>query len=125
MPVVNPAQESPSPPPSYGRGPVQDSTRQLAQIFTGQRVATPAMGSPVQGKVVSATLTNVVVTIDTFLSVNLPQPTFTGAYEPRWYWNGTANVRVPPPTKGTPCLVIFPPNTTNIWVTSFTGWPTE
>jgi hypothetical protein len=125
MPVVNPPGDISAPVPLSGSTlAAQDSSRQLAQIFTGQRVGQPTMSTPKQGHVVSATLTTIVVTIDRFKSANLPQPTYVCVYEPRWYWDGSANVRVPPPPKGTPCLVVFPPNTPTIWVTSFTGYPT-
>lgn len=97
--------------------PVPDSSQLFQKIFTGNRVAKQAMGdAPVQATVVSATATQVVVTIDGFDRTN--QATFTANYEPH-PGGGT-------PPAGTPCLLAFPPNNRNRtpWVIGFSGWPT-
>ena len=119
-----------------GQLAAQDTTRILQKIFTGHVLATPAMGyAPVSATVVAATNdgslggqtysvdTVAIVTVDGFSD----QATFTCYYEPRFHWNGSANVSASPPGSGTPCLVAFPPNDPQGfgWVVAFTGWPTE
>ncbi len=75
----------------------QDSSRVLQRLFTGQRVATPAMGyAPLAAMVVTATSTYVIVTITTFD----PTATFTCYYE----------ARVNAPSSGSRCFVTFPAN---------------
>lgn len=103
-----------------------DTARQFGFLFTGQRSATPAMGvTPLEAKVISATSSQVVVTINGFDT----EATFTCFYEPRFAYNGTANVAQIPPA-GTLCLVAFPSNIGqgtphSGWVMSFTAWPTS
>ena len=109
----------------------QDTTQILQRIFTGHIVAQPAMGyAPIEAVVVSAdnTAWEVVVTINGFDSPSgSPTPTLTCHYEPRWHWDGSANVKAAPPPAGTPCLVTFPTNTGDGlgWAIAFSGWPTE
>lgn len=96
-----------------------DTTQQLAWMLTGQRTAPPAMGtSPLEGTVVTATATTVVVTIVGFDS----NATFTCKYTTLYKWSGSANVAVIPPA-GTDCLVVFPQNagTPAPWVIGFVG----
>lgn len=97
----------------------QDSSRNLQHLFTGQRVGTPAMGeAPVEGTVISATATQVVVTVNGFSA----DATFTCNYTTQYAWNGAANVAVLP-TAGTRCLVAFPPpqQQGSPWVVAFFG----
>lgn len=101
----------------------QDTTRVLQEILTGRRVATPALGAaPLEAVVVSATATQVVVTVTGFSTV----AAWTCSYEPRWAWNSTTgqNVQQIPPA-GTKCLIVLPANTATStpWVLAFTGWP--
>ena len=79
----------------------------------------PAQGfAPVEATVVSATATQVVVTIYGFSS----DATYTCNYTTQYAWNGSANVAVLP-ARGTKCLVAFPPATqdTTPWVVAFLG----
>lgn len=103
--------------------PAQDTAEVLNRMFTGRVTGQPAMGyAPIEASVVSATATQVVVAVTGFSS----SAGFTCYYEPRWYWNGSANVRAEPPP-GATCIICFPPNDPNGygWAISFRGWPTQ
>lgn len=96
-----------------------DTNQKLAYILTGARTAPPAMGTaPLEGTVVAATATSVIVTIVGFD----PTATFTCKYTTMYEWNGSANVAVIPPA-GTDCLVVFPQNagTPAPWAIGFAG----
>lgn len=105
--------------------PSQNTDQILARTFTGRPVGrTPTFGqSPVAATVVSSTPTEVVVTLDAF-DQYAATAGFTCSYEPRWYWNGSANVQETPPPKGVRCLVFFPASAGG-FVIAFTGWPTH
>lgn len=90
----------------------------LQAMFTGQRVASPAMGTaPLEATVIEATATAIIVTIDGFSTT----ATYQCRYAPEYRWNGSANEPVIPDA-GAKCLIAFPTNsTTNTpWVLAVT-----
>ena len=102
----------------------------LERFFTGHVTGQPwARAVPIEATVApypthpALPTDYVVVTINGFSDT----ATFHCRYEPRYHWNGTANVPASPPPKGTDCLVCFPTNNERGigWALSFAGWPLE
>lgn len=113
-----------------------DPSPALDRLLTGRVVGPSAIPEAITAFVAPTPsglpVDELVVTVPAFGTTS----TLRAYFEPRWYWNGTANVPVPRPPAETPCVVVFPRNTTDPkgdakfsqgygWALSFIGWPTQ